>query len=352
MPRQRVARLVLAGAFVLLGAWTLHRFLPALAWAVVFAIAVWPLYRRCERRWPARGHGILLPGLFTLVVGLVFLVPLGLAAAQLGREAHALIDWARTAQQDGLPVPPWVPRLPVAGPAVASWWNDTLGGPAGMAALLNRLNRSELLAYGRAFGTQLAHRAVLFGFMLVTLFFLLRDGAGLAGQCRQASLRAFGSSGERIGRQMVASVHGTVNGLVLVGLGEGVLLGIAYALAGVPHPTLLGAATAVAAMIPFGAPLVFGLAALWLLAVQGALAAAVAVLLFGVVVTFVADHVVRPALIGGVTRLPFLWVLLGILGGVETWGLLGLFLGPAIMAVLILLWREWLAGGGAAGEVG
>ncbi len=58
-------------------------------------------------------------------------------------------------------------------------------------------------------------------------------------------------------------------------------------------------------------------------------------------VTFVADHFVRPVLIGGTTRLPFLWVLLGILGGVETWGLLGLFLGPAIMAALMLLWREW-----------
>jgi predicted PurR-regulated permease PerM len=61
----------------------------------------------------------------------------------------------------------------------------------------------------------------------------------------------------------------------------------------------------------------------------------------GFVVTFVADHFVRPTLIGNATRLPFLWVLLGILGGVETWGLLGLFLGPATMAALMLLWREW-----------
>jgi predicted PurR-regulated permease PerM len=61
-------------------------------------------------------------------------------------------------------------------------------------------------------------------------------------------------------------------------------------------------------------------------------------------VTFVADHFVRPSLIGKTTRLPFLWVLLGILGGVETWGLLGLFLGPAIMAALMLLWREWSEG--------
>jgi predicted PurR-regulated permease PerM len=131
-----------------------------------------------------------------------------------------------------------------------------------------------------------------------------------------------------------------------VGLGEGLLLGLAYALAGVPRPALLGALTALAAVLPFGAPLVFGLAALWLLA-QGAVGLALGVLGFGAAVVFVADHFVRPVLIGGATRLPFLWVLLGILGGVEAWGLLGLFLGPAIMAVLILLWREWVAGGTA-----
>src|SRR6185437_9213520 len=135
----------------------------------------------------------------------------------------------------------------------------------------------------------------------------------------------------------------TVDGLVLVGLGEGVLLGIAYVIAGVPHPALLGSLTAIAATIPFGAPLMFGAASLLLLA-QGATVAAAAVLVFGFAVVFVADHAIRPVLIGGATRLPFLWVLLGILGGVETWGLLGLFLGPAIMAVLILLWREWTEG--------
>jgi predicted PurR-regulated permease PerM len=106
-----------------------------------------------------------------------------------------------------------------------------------------------------------------------------------------------------------------VDGLVLVGLGEGLILGIGYVVAGVPHPTLFGLFTAIAAMVPFGAPLVFGIAALILLA-QGLVAWAIGILVLGFVVTFVADHFVRPVLIGGATRLPFLWVLLGILGGV------------------------------------
>jgi predicted PurR-regulated permease PerM len=195
---------------------------------------------------------------------------------------------------------------------------------------------------GRTVGAELAHRVVLFGFTLLTLFFLFRDGDRLAAQMQRASFRALGASGERVGRQIIASVHGTVDGLVLVGLGEGILLGFGYAVAGVPHPTLFGGLTAVAAMVPFGAPVVFGAAALLLLA-QSSVTAAIGIVVLGMVISFVADHFVRPVLIGGATRLPFLWVLLGILGGVETWGLLGLFLGPAIMAALILLWREWTA---------
>jgi len=127
---------------------------------------------------------------------------------------------------------------------------------------------------------------------------------------------------------------------VLVGLVEGVLLGIGYAVAGLPHATLLGAATCVLAMIPFGAPVIFGLCALYLLA-EGGVSAAIALAVYGVVVTFIADHFARPVLIGGTVRLPFLWVLLSLLGGVESFGLLGLFLGPAVMAALMALWRDW-----------
>jgi len=121
------------------------------------------------------------------------------------------------------------------------------------------------------------------------------------------------------------------------------VIGIGYWVTGVPHPTLFGGLTAVAAMVPFGAPLVFGVAALILL-VHGSLVFAIALFILGAVVTFVADHFVRPAIIGGATRLPFFWVLLGILGGVETFGVNGLFVGPVVMSVLIQLWRDWLQG--------
>jgi predicted PurR-regulated permease PerM len=102
----------------------------------------------------------------------------------------------------------------------------------------------------------------------------------------------------------------------------------------------MAALTGVLAVIPFGAPVAFSAAALYLVG-MGSTVAGVAVFCFGIIVVFVADHAVRPVIIGGAARLPFLWVLLGILGGLETFGIVGLFLGPAVMAALISLWRDW-----------
>lgn len=340
--RQRIARLALAAALVAAGVWTLHRFIPALLWAVTLAIAVWPLYLRAARRCPPGRYNILLPAVFTLGIGLMFATPLALVAWQAGRDLHALyvaLDQARTA---GIPTPEFLARLPFGAETATAWWHDHLGTPDAALALLEKARSSNLMANGGELGGQIAHRLVLFGFMLLTLFFLFRDGEAVLAQMQRAGNRAFGPAGERIGRQIIASIHGTVDGLVLVGLGEGLVMGIAYTLAGVPHPSLLGMVTAVAAMVPFGIVLACGLAAALLLA-KGAIAGAVVVAVLGTVVTFLADHVVRPGLIGSSTRLPFLWVLMGILGGVESWGLIGLFLGPAIMAALILLWREWVA---------
>lgn len=337
---QAVARVFLAAVLVGLGVWTLQRYLPALAWACVFAIALWPLYDRARRRWPPGRHNVLLPTGFTAAVALVFLIPLLIVGIQAAHEARALLAWVRDSQAAGMPVPAAIGKIPLIGSHISSWWQDNLSSPQGPSDLLKRLNQPRVITAGRTFGEALLHRAVLFGFTLLTLFFLFRDGDTVRDQMLRASRRAFGPSGERVGRQVIASVRGTVDGLVFVGLGEGALLGVAYAIAGVPHPVLLGALTAVAAMVPFGAPLAFGIAALLLLAKDAFVAAAVLVV-FGMLVSFVADHAVRPALIGGTTRLPFLWVLLGILGGIEMWGLLGLFLGPAIMSALILLWREW-----------
>ena len=341
---QTIAFGVLALGFLLLGLFTLKTFLGALVWAGIFAIALWPLYERAIARFPPRKHNILLPAVFTLGVAFLFILPLGIVGLQLAGQADNAEDWLQDVRANGISEPAALEHLPLGQAQLDSWWQQNLGDPANARKLVQQATRGHVANVGRLVGEQLIRRLTAFAFTLLTLFFLFKEGHSLARQTQRAATRAFGLGGERIGRQIIASVHGTVNGLVLVGLGEGVLLGIVYAVAGVPQATVFGLLTAVAAMVPFAGAAMFSIAALVLLA-QGSFVWAIVVFCTGVVVTFVADHFIRPVLIGGATRLPFIWVLLGILGGVEAWGLIGLFIGPAIMAALILLWREWAVDG-------
>lgn len=340
---QRVLRITLVVALALLGLWIALPFVPALLWAIVLAIAVSPVYARAEANWPA-GKSVWLPLLFTTAIGLAVLIPLALGIVRAAREAHELGLWLASARAYGIPEPGWAAGLPFPHKALDDWWALNLGTPEAAQRQLGHLTDPEVIARSRTIGSHAVRKAVVFAFTLLAFFFMLRNQDDIAAQARRAGDRLFGPAGERIGEQMVRSVRGTIDGLVLVGIGEGVLMAIAYIAAGVPHPVLMGALTAVAAMIPFAVILVIGGIALVLLG-QGAVGGAVAVVIVGILVVFIADHFVRPVLIGGATRLPFLWVLIGILGGVEAFGLLGLFIGPAVMAALILLWRELVAGG-------
>lgn len=339
LPR-RFAWVMVVAALAALGLYILWDFLPALAWAAVLAIATWPLYMRFLAACPPGARPVLAPLAATMAIGLVFVGPLGAAAVELGHEARAALEGIRAAQRTGFAVPDWVGRLPGVGERAAEWWQTNLSDPGAAADLLGRVNKTMLGDFAGVLAVRLLHGFIVLTFTLLTLFFIYRSGADLSRRLLFMGDRLLGERWERLAFAAIAAVRGAVNGLVLVGLGEGVLLGVAYGVAGVPHPALIGALTAILGMVPFGAPAVFGLASLGLL-VQGSAAAAIGVFSFGAILIFVADHLVRPVLIGGAARLPFLWVLLGILGGLQAFGLLGLFLGPAVMATLISLWRDW-----------
>jgi len=337
---QVVARVALATAVVALGLWILHEFLAALAWAAVLAVALWPVYGYLQRALPPRDRWAIGPLLATTVVAIVIIAPIVLLGVAVARESHFVIEFVADLRNQGIPTPGWIEQFPVIGAWVAEWWRANLSDPVAAEELIGRVNLRTLTMSAREYGGEVVHRLALLLFTLLTLFFFFRDGGVLTDQLRQLSDRVIGLRGERIARHMIAAVHGTVNGLVLVGLAEGILLGIVYFAVGLPYPASIGALTGVAAVIPFAAPVVYSLAGLYLLAVGNTLGGVV-VLVFGSVLLFVADHFVRPYLIGGASRLPFLLVLLGILGGLQTMGFLGLFLGPAVMAALVALWREW-----------
>lgn len=328
-------------ALVLAALFVTQRFLLPLLWAAIVCIATWPLYRRMVS--VTGGREVIAALLATVVAALVFVTPLALGVAQAVHQAPALAQFIASANTDGLAPPDWVARIPFAGAEIQEWWLATLGQPHGLAHLLHGSSVAHLQSASEVLkrtGAGLLHRLIDVGFAILCLFFFYKDGNALQRQVNAIGAHLIGEVRWTLyALKVPVAVRATVNGLVLVGLAEGVLLGIGYQLAGVPSAVLWAAATGVLAIIPFGAPLAFGAVALLLLA-KGATVAAIAIAAWGAVILFVADHAVRPAMIGNATKLPFLAVLIGILGGVETLGLIGLFVGPVVMTLFVTLWHE------------
>jgi predicted PurR-regulated permease PerM len=341
-PKARLAaRVVLALVIFASALWTSADFLPALIWAAIIAVAAWPLYTRCASLVPQVPPTVTAL-LFTLLTGALLFLPIALATWQIAQQSDAVFAWIKQSQESGIAIPEWVARLPVAADAVQQWWRDNLAEPRAAVAWLQSLNADRAGELVKTFGGQLLHRTFMFFVALVALFVMLRNGSSLARQLRETADALFGDPGEGLAGKMVDAVRGTVNGTIVVAVAEGLLIGIAYLAAGVPNPLLFTILTIAFAMLPFGAWAAFTAAALTLSFGGGSALAALAVFGWGAAVMLTGDHFVWPTLVGGAARLPFLFAFIGIFGGLATFGLLGLFLGPVVMAALLTVWREWI----------
>jgi len=335
------ARVALAIGLVGIGLWTAADFLPALIWATILAVALWPLYVAAAARMSS-GPSTLSALLFTVLVGLTLFLPMALAAYAVAQQSDVIGSWITQSRENGIKVPEWVARLPVAADMTQQWWRENLADPQSARTWLQSLNADKVGELVQTFGGQLLHRLFMFFVALMALFAFLRNGDMLAQRLAMGADRIFGDPGEGLVDKIVDAIRGTVNGTVIVAIVEGLLIGIAYLLAGVPNPILFTILTAAFAMLPFGAWAAFSAAALALLFGGGSGLAAFAVFAWGAVVMLAGDNFVWPKLVGGAARLPFLLAFVGIFGGLASFGLLGLFLGPVVMAALLTVWREWV----------
>jgi predicted PurR-regulated permease PerM len=337
------ATVAATGGLALCAVFVLRGILPGILWAFVLAIALWPTFLRVRAwRTSVTWRRLGAPTALTLLVGILVAAPIGFAAIEIVKEGDFFLSWIDGAREHGVSLPAAINQIPWIGTSVASWWQDNLATPEAASAFFAEVGPRNLLGLTRNLGPQILHRALLFGITLLTLFFLFREGEDFFEKAMPLAEKAFGDRSKPIASHVIEAIHGTVDGLVLVGFAEGLVIGIGYGVTGVPHPVAFGIATSVVAAIPFGAPLVFCVAALLLLGMGNVLAGA-GLALFGFLVVFIVDHVIRPVVIGEATRIPFLLVLLGILGGLSSLGLVGLFVGPALMAVLIAVWRDLTA---------
>jgi predicted PurR-regulated permease PerM len=329
----RYTSIILPALFALALAALLQHFLGSLAWAGLLAVITWPLHAQLLRRgWPPLASAAFLVGL--LVVS--FLGPSVVLFDAVSTELAGLRRLLGQLNQTGIPVPDWLAHLPLVAEPAVKWWLEHLAVPGGVNTLI-RSTAGDAMPYltgaARTWGSTILANALYLFLTLLTLFVLYLHGPAVVRYVDRAGERLMPAQYPVLRRVFPLSVRGTALGLCSVAILEGIVLGIAYAIAGAPAPALLGVMTGYLALIPGGAPLSFTAVSLLLFG-QGHSGAALGLFCWGAIELFMVDKFIRPKLIGHRVNLPFLAVLFGLLGGVSTLGVIGLFVGPFMMAIL------------------
>ncbi|HUL47827.1 MAG TPA: AI-2E family transporter [Steroidobacteraceae bacterium] len=333
---RRLIVVVLLVGLVLLGFLVLDPFIVPVVWAAILAYVTWPGYEWLLRKW--RGRGVLAAFAMTTVVSAAVIAPLAWLAVVVRIE---LLHVYRHLQEllAGGTMPPAVLKLPWIGDQLRDLAVRAAQDPHALGAELRTVLDHSRDQIGHLIGGITRNAAKLL-LTVVSLFFVYRDGARVAGELARALERVLGARVHNYLRAIGQTVKAVVYGLVLAALVQGVLVGIGYWLAGVGAPVFLASLTTVCGLIPFAAPTIWVCVTAWLL-LEGNTVAGIGLLVWGGVVMGWTDHIVRPFLISREAQIPFLVVLFGVLGGLAAFGLVGLFVGPVILAMLLAIWREW-----------
>ncbi len=327
---------------LLAGVYFFHGFVVPVLAAVVIGFASWPIYRRLLQ---AVGGNRTLAATIAIVSVVAFIVvPISLAAVYAVQEVRDWLVWAVATNANGAPVPEWLATIPMAGAWLGEQWVRYIGHPGALGELVQLVSGSNIGNIYRGvlvIGSSAFDSFLTLLFMLITLFFVYRDGHSFSKQLDRLGEQIFPMRWERLSRVVPLTISSTVTGMGIIAIGEGIVLGVAYWLAGMPSPVTLGIITGIMALIPGGAPLCFTLVSAYLVA-SGSPVQGVALFVWGTTELFIVDKTLRPRLVGGPIKLPFLPTFFGLVGGVKTMGFLGLFVGPVLMALLVAIWREWL----------
>ena len=321
--------------------WVLRPFLPAVIWATMIVVASWPMLLHVQRwMW---GRRWLAVGVMTCILLLVLVVPLSLAIGTIVSNADVITGWAGALTTVQLPQPPeWLQKLPLVGKRAAQTWGD-------LAALGQEDLAKKLAPYAGAvvgwFVVQIG------GFGMMTIQFLLTvvvsailyaTGETAAEGVRHFGQRLAGVQGESTVILAGKAIRGVALGVVVTAFVQAVLSGIGLAVAGVPFAAILTAIIFMLAVAQVGAGLVMFAGIIWLFW-TGSTVWGLMLLVWTILVGPVLHNTFRPILIKKGADLPLLLVLAGVLGGLVAFGLVGIFIGPIVLAVSYRLLQAWVS---------
>lgn len=339
--------LLLAATF-----WILKPFLLPLVWATMIAVATWPLLLGAQRC--LRGSRALAVLVMTVGQLLLLILPLTLAVATILQNIDGMKSWIKQLAVAGFPPPPpWVGELPLIGAKALEMWTEAaVAGPEGLSASLVPY-ANKLLAWFVNNAGGLGLIIVQFILTLAMTSVLYAKGEVAATGVKRFFRRLAGERGEEAVILAGKAIRAVAMGIVVTALVQSLLGGAGLWAAGIPAATILTAVMFLLAIAQIGVVPVLALAVGWLFW-QGATFWAVALLVWTVVVGSL-DNIIRPILIRKGADLPLLLILAGVLGGLVAFGIIGLFVGPVVLAVSYTLVKAWVAemepaGGDAAGE--
>ena len=326
---------------IALSLWVLRPFLAATVWATMIVVATWPLLKSLEQRLGGR-RSLAVTGM-TLGMLLVLVVPLWLAIDTIVSHAEAMIGLGQQFFATGLPQPPaWVGSVPLVGGKLSAFWGQLAdAGPQGLLA--------KLQPYAAQSGQWLLAEVGGLGFMLLQFLLIVLVSAILyaSGETAAAGVLRFGRrlAGERGENSIILAgqaIRGVALGVGVTAIVQTVLGGIGLAIAGVPFASLLSALMLMLCIAQLGPGLVLFPAVGWMFWMDQT-GWGIFLLVWSVVVSTL-DNVLRPILIRKGADLPLLLIFAGVIGGMLGFGLIGLFIGPVVLAVTYTLLEDWIAG--------
>ena len=312
-------------------------FLGPIAWALFIGFLLQPQQEKLTK-W-LRGRPSASAFTLTMLVLILFLGPLTALAIAFARQAAYLAgrlqDWVGGPQGEGLRQ---IDQIPVVGRAL-EWLDQNLAiTTAQIQSWLIEGGRNlfqDLASYGGVAFLGAVGTVLSFTVMLFILFFIVRDGRQIA-RLGAGLVPLPADQREALADRLATVTRAVVRGTVLTSMIQGLLLGLGFAIVGLPAPVVFGVLAAVLSVVPFGGTALVWIPALVTLLVQGRYGQAVGILLVGVVVSSV-DNFIKPMLISGRSPLPTLAVFIGVLGGLAAFGLIGLFVGPVVIALVLAL---------------
>jgi predicted PurR-regulated permease PerM len=329
------------GLLIAAALWILRPFLGSLIWATTVVVATWPLMLAVQRRlWNRRALAVAV---MTLALLLLFVVPLALAILTIVGNADLISGWARAVTTMHVPdaPPDWLANLPFVGERVAEAWTRTAA--AGVEGLLAQLQPYAGNAT-KWFVAEIGGIGFLLLQFLLTVVIsaiLYSHGEEAADLVRRFAYRLGGARGEGAVALAGNAIRGVALGVGVTAVIQALLSGAGLALAGVPVAGLLTALTFMLCISQIGALPVMLPAAIWLFWIGSTGWGSFLVVVTVVVVTL--DNVLRPVLIRMGADLPLLLIFTGVIGGLLAFGLVGIFVGPVVLAVAYTLLESWMA---------